>query len=118
MAKRNTELNNQQLIHPVVDDIWHEMVHPVYRTVEVIRENGTITGLVTITPTWLKEGTYIWCEIETNNPAFNVSKHGERKNWTLEEFRTHVSYGNIPGTWCDVYPTWLKSVKTILREEK
>lgn len=94
-TEQRTEQNNDGVRNPQVGDFWHEMLAPI--AVVVARPNDK-TVLFCRKTMDADEGHWTW----------DLAKS---ESMTLDEFKTFLSYGSIPGCWADVVPKKMEWVR-------
>lgn len=95
------ETNIAHAANPQVGDYWEERFSPCFLVIDVSRFSVSFlskTKLVLNAVTLEKDRFWDVSHIET---------------CTHKEFQKRVSYGSIPGTWCDCTPNWKPAAEYI-----
>lgn len=95
------ETNIEHAANPQVGDYWHERFSPAFLVIDVSRFSVSFlskTKRVLNGITW--EQDTFW------DTSYIVT-------CTHKEFQKRVSYGSIPGTWCDCIPNWKPAAEYI-----
>lgn len=95
----NKALNIKHAANPQVGDFWQEFFHPCFLVLA-----ATPFAVTFLSKTKRVDGDLEW-----------DASHIE--SCTPKQFERRVSYGSIPGTWCDVTPNW-KHTAELIEEAK
>lgn len=85
--EKQKELNERHAVKPKPGDYWHEMFCPICVVLEI--DDDCIIYCDKTKPT--DEQHWTW-DLEKTDIK------------TVDEFKEWLSYGTIPGFWCDVLP--------------